>query len=99
MTVVIGTFRVPVANMAAIGPAMARVIAATLQEDGCISYAYAQDVLDPELIHVAEKWRDKAALQAHFQTAHMKAWVQERTAFGLFDRRIRMFETDEGTEL
>ncbi|SMC67987.1 putative quinol monooxygenase [Novosphingobium sp. B1] len=99
MIIVMGTVRVPVENIAAIRPMMAKVIAATLAEDGCMAYAYSQDLLDPELIHIAEKWRDKAALQAHFQTEHMKIWAQERAELGLFERKISMFEADEGTEL
>lgn len=99
MIIVMGTVRVPVENIEAIRPMMAKVIAATLAEDGCIQYAYAQDVLDPELIHIAEKWRDRAALDAHFQTAHMKMWAEERATLGLFDRKIRVFESDEGVEV
>lgn len=99
MIIVMGTVRVPVENIESIRPMMAKVIAATLAEDGCIQYAYAQDVLDPELIHIAEKWRDMAALKAHFQAEHMKVWAQERATLGLFERKIRVFETDEGAEV
>lgn len=99
MIIVMGTVRVPVENIDAIRPMMAKVIAASLAEDGCIQYAYAQDVLDPELIHVAEKWRNKAALEAHFQMLHMKVWAEERATLGLFQRKIRMFESDEGVEI
>ncbi|MCW1382600.1 antibiotic biosynthesis monooxygenase [Novosphingobium sp. KCTC 2891] len=96
MMIVMGTFRVPAANIPAILPAMERVVSATRAEDGCLLYAYSQDVFDPELIHVSEKWRDRAALAAHFKAPHMTAWVKERAAFGLFDRQIRLFETDDG---
>lgn len=99
MIIVMGTVRVPVQNIAAIRPMMAKVITATLAEDGCIQYAYGQDLLDPELIHIAEKWRDMAALKAHFQTEHMKVWAEERAILGLFDRKIRVFESDEGAEI
>lgn len=99
MIIVMGTVRVPVENIEAIRPMMAKVIAATLAEDGCIQYAYAQDVLDPELIHIAEKWHDKAALEAHFKMPHMKTWAEERATLGLFERKIRMFECDEGVEV
>ena len=33
-----------------------------INEDGCIDYAYAEDVLEPGLIRVSEVWRDQAAL-------------------------------------
>ncbi|ODU70010.1 MAG: antibiotic biosynthesis monooxygenase [Novosphingobium sp. SCN 66-18] len=96
MILVMGSFRLPAANFDKALPMMAKVIAATREEDGCILYAYSRDVADPEVIRVSEKWRDRAALDAHFKTAHMAAWAQERSELGLSDRDIRIFETDEG---
>lgn len=96
MIIVMGTVRVPVENIEAILPAMERVVTATRAEDGCIAYSYAQDILEPGLIHIAEKWRDSDALSAHFKAPHMAAWVAERADLGLYDRQIRRFETDEG---
>ncbi len=99
MIIVMGTVRVPVENIEQIRPMMAKVIAATVAEDGCIAYSYSQDLFDPELIHVSEKWRDEGALKAHFGTDHMKLWAEERATLGLFDRNIRTFATDEGTRI
>jgi quinol monooxygenase YgiN len=96
MILVVGTFRMPPENLARALPAAQRVVSATRAEDGCIAYSYAQDLFDPGLIHVSEKWRDRAALQAHFKTAHMQAWIAERTDLDLTDRDIRVFESDEG---
>lgn len=96
MILVVGTFRMPPESLAAALPAAQRVVAATRAEDGCIAYSYAQDLFDPGLIHVSEKWRDRAALQAHFQSAHMQAWIAERAGLALSDRDIRVFESDEG---
>jgi quinol monooxygenase YgiN len=96
MILVAGTFRMPPENVAiAVGMAK-RVIEATRAEDGCIAYAYAQDLLDPGLIHVAEKWRDRSALDAHFKTAHMQAWITERAVLNLTERNIRIYESDDG---
>jgi len=96
MILVAGTFRMPPENVAiAVGMAK-RVIEATRAEDGCIAYAYAQDLLDPGLIHVAEKWRDRSALDAHFKTANMQAWITERAVLNLTERNIRIYESDDG---
>lgn len=96
MIIVMGTFRLPAENLAAALPMAERVVAATRAEDGCIAYSYAQDLFDPGLIHVSEKWRDRAALAAHFRSAHMQAWIAERGDLQLSDRDIRVFESDEG---
>ncbi len=96
MILVVGTFRMPPENIAAALPAAERVVQATRAEDGCHAYSYAQDLFDPGLIHVSEKWRDREALQAHFKSAHMQAWIAERADLQLFDRNIRVYESDDG---
>jgi quinol monooxygenase YgiN len=35
------------------------------RRDGCESYCYAVDLGDPNLLHVIERWRDEAAIDAH----------------------------------
>jgi quinol monooxygenase YgiN len=40
-------------------------------EPGCIEYAFAVDVLEPNLLRIVERWQDQAALDAHFASAHM----------------------------
>jgi quinol monooxygenase YgiN len=99
MILVIGTFRVPAEKLAQLQTLAAPVVTATRAEDGCLAYSYAPDLLDPGLIHVVEKWRDRPALAAHAQSAHMKAWVAERVVLDLSDRAIRVFESDEGEAL
>ncbi len=44
----------------------------TLQESGCIRYELLESEQDPAEFTFVEEWRDAAALEAHFQTAHMK---------------------------
>jgi hypothetical protein len=33
--------------------------------DGCLEYQMNQDMEDEDLLHVAERWRDEAAVDAH----------------------------------
>ena len=96
MILVVGTFRMPPENVALALPAAQRVVTATRAEDGCIAYSYAQDLFDPGLIHVSEKWRDRDALTAHFKAPHMQTWIAERGDLNLFDRNIRIYESDDG---
>ena len=96
MILVAGTFRLPPEQLSTALPMAERVVTATRAEDGCIAYSYAQDLFDPGLIHVAEKWRDREALAAHFKSAHMQAWISERVGLDLSDRNIRIYESDDG---
>ena len=52
------------------------MVAATNAEDGCIHYSFARDLNDPDLIHIAERWRDAEALGAHGKSAHMVTFNQ-----------------------
>ena len=37
------------------------------KDSGNIEYAFSQDLVDPGLIHLIEKWEDEASLQAHLE--------------------------------
>jgi len=47
------------------------MIRATRAEAGCASYAYSVDLLDPDLLRIAEEWASEAAVDEHMQTPHM----------------------------
>lgn len=96
---VIGQFRMPPENMAATRPLMAKVMAATRAEQGCIEYNYAEDVLDPGLIRVSEVWESRDHLAAHLKTSHMATWGEERARLGLSDRKITVYEVSSAAEL
>jgi quinol monooxygenase YgiN len=58
MLLIIGTIRLPADRLAAARPAMASMIEASRAEPGCLEYSYAEDVLEPGLIQVKERWTD-----------------------------------------
>ena len=92
MIVVVGSFRLPLESLEAGRAAMARVIAASRAEAGCVAYAYAEDVIEPGLLRVNEAWTDRAALAAHFETPHMKQWQRQRAELGMTERRVTAYE-------
>jgi len=92
MILVSGHFRLPPGRIAEARAEMARVIEASLAEDGCRAYSYAEDVTEPGLFRVHEEWGSRAALDAHFATPHMKRWQAERDKLGFNDRRISVYE-------
>ena len=49
-------------------------IEASRKDAGCIAYDLNLSVTDPDRMVFVEVWESKAALDAHFQTAHFKAW-------------------------
>lgn len=92
MIIVTGTVRVDPARREAARDIMERMIIASRAEDGCIEYAYSVDVLDPGLIRVHEIWRDREALQAHFNTPHLQEWREAWPTFGITDRKLQLVE-------
>jgi quinol monooxygenase YgiN len=93
MLLVLGTFRTPPENLAAARRVMAAMIDASRAEPGCLDYVYAEDLRIPGLIHVKEVWTDRAALDAHFASAHLAAWRASWPALGIADRSLQLFET------
>lgn len=71
MLIVLAKAKVGADAMPAAKAAIADMVAASNAEEGCITYAFTQDILDPGVIHIVEKWTDDAALAAHFATPHM----------------------------
>ncbi len=93
MIVIVGQFRLPPERLAEARPAMERVVTLTRAEAGCLSYAYAEDVLDPGLIRVSETWHTREALNAHLSAPHMADWKVAREGLGLSGRDITLYET------
>jgi len=92
MLIVAGTIRVPPENLEGLRPHMLAMAAATRAEDGCLDYSYGEDVGEPGLIRVFERWRDAAALEAHFAAAHLAAWRAAWPRFGVSERRLFAYE-------
>ena len=73
----------------------AAMVAATNAEDGCIHYAFARDINDPDLIHISERWASQEALAAHSASAHMADFNK---AMGSVQREaadLRLYSAEE----
>lgn len=45
------------------------------QEHGCLSYEYFEGLTDTNQIVLLQEWENADCLQAHYQTAHMEAFL------------------------
>jgi len=95
MLLIVGTVRLPPENLDQAREAMQRMILASRAEDGCVDYFYAEDVLEPGLIHVKEFWRDRASLDRHFVSAHIAEWRAAWPELGIGDRNLVVYEVGE----
>jgi quinol monooxygenase YgiN len=88
---IVGTARLPSENLAEAKSAMSAMIAASRGEDGCIDYAYAEDVAEPGLIRVNELWPDRDSLEHHFASPRLAAWPR----LGISDRKLVLYEVGD----
>jgi quinol monooxygenase YgiN len=96
MLLILGTVRLPPERLDEARPIMARMVAASRAEPGCLDYGYAEDVLDRGLIHVKELWTDQAALDLHFTSPHIADWRKAWPELGIGERNLRVYEVGEG---
>ena len=75
MIVVAGTVVVKQGYREAAEQIALKLVEATKKEQGCLTYDFWTDLSDPYRFHVFEEWESDEALEAHFQTAHMAAFL------------------------
>ena len=93
MIIVMGQYRLPADRMDELRPHMARVLAATRAEEGCLLYSFVEAVDDPGLIRLAEKWESRAHLEAHYRQPHLLEWRAAMAASGgPRDRDVSLYE-------
>ncbi|WP_298337420.1 putative quinol monooxygenase [uncultured Erythrobacter sp.] len=69
------------------------------KEEGCVSYTYAQDLLDPTKLIIVEKWDDDAALAFHFATPHMATFQGALAGLDVTITELKKYQADDGSPL
>lgn len=75
MIVVVARLTTDAERRAALIDAGETVAAASRAEDGCLNYRIFQATDDENAFVIVEEWADDAALQAHFKTPHIAAFM------------------------
>ena len=99
MIILAGTVRAPVDKLSAAQSAFTAMITATRAEPGCVSYAFAHDVLEPGLIRIFEIYADQAAVDFHRNSAHFAAWRASWPALGIGDRDMSQYQISHAQKL
>lgn len=97
MLIVLAKAKLGVESMTAARAAIAAMVSASNAEEGCIAYAFTEDMLQPGVIHIVEKWQDEAALAAHFATPHMAAFGAAIADLDFQVIEAVKFHADEGS--
>jgi quinol monooxygenase YgiN len=99
MLIVLAKAQVGTGAMEAMKAAIGDMVAASNAEEGCIAYAFAEDVLEPGILHIVEKWKDEAALAAHFAMPHMATFTAAIAGLDFTVIEALKFHTDAGSSL
>lgn len=74
--------------------AMRAMVEATRAEDGCLLYAFAFDAVDPDVMHITERWETAEALAAHGKSDHMRAFGQAIAAAAPLEITFERYATE-----
>jgi quinol monooxygenase YgiN len=69
-----GWIEIPEGEQQRLLPLLAEHVRLTLAEPGCVAFAVTPGPDDPDRFDVAERFRDRAALEAHRRRAGDSAW-------------------------
>jgi quinol monooxygenase YgiN len=97
--IVTGEIRIPAERMEEARPHMRAVLEATRREAGCLLYAFGEDVIDPGLIRIVERWDDWAALAAHGKSDHVGRWADFLRQVGVSGRDLDAHEGSNGRKI
>lgn len=71
------------------------MVVATNQEEGCIHYCFAQDIADPDLVRISERWASQEALAAHSASAHMAEFNKAMGSVKREGADLRLYSAEE----
>lgn len=95
MIVVTGIFEIAPESLDAARGLAGPMGRASRAEAGCAAYAFYQDLEDPTRIRIYEEWEDQAALDAHFLTPHMAAFVEGLGQLSVKSMDVKKFDKGE----
>ena len=97
MIIVIGTFQVEPDHREEFVANRVQLMNHSRAENGCITYSFTADRIDPRAVVLTERWTDRAAFEAHI--AGLKSAPQPAPAPAHLTREIFVYQADEGKPL
>lgn len=99
MIVVSGIIELDPANRDAVVTLTDTLAAATLEEPGCLSYGFWVDPNNDGRFRVFEEWQDQDAIDTHFATSHMAAFMEGLGSLGVTGTSINRYVVSESSKL
>jgi quinol monooxygenase YgiN len=99
MLIVSGIIDIDPANHDAANELFAPLVAATLAEDGCITYGFWANPANPGQFRVYEEWESTDAMGLHMGSDHMATFLVGMGGLGVTGTSITQHTVSESTRL
>ena len=91
MLIIAGEIRMQPGTRDQFFEAVAPMVAATLGEPGCRTYAFTPDPDDADLVRLYELWDDEESLAGHMASPHMAEWRQRSATLPVTGRDLHKY--------
>ena len=99
MIVITAIVQSSAADIEAMRDAIAEMETASRAEEGCHDYTFLQELSNPDVLRINEKWESMDALKAHFATPHMAKFNEAMAAHPPKSMDLAINELGEAREL
>ena len=99
MIIVLGEFEIHRDDFEVVKGLAATLMRETVEEDGCMKYAFAVDLTRAGCLQLSECWRDDAALSAHFLTPHILAYREALKGLRVISRVVKRYDVSGSADL
>jgi len=66
----------------------------TRSEIGCLAYAFATDLDDPNTVRIIERWESEDALARHFATPHMAKFNNALSSAKIVKASVKVYRAE-----
>lgn len=99
MLIVAGEIRMQAGTREQFLSAVGSLVAKTLLEDGCHTYAFTPDPDDADLVRLYELWDGEAALAGHLSSSHIADWRRTSAALPILSADLTKYTVTDATPL
>jgi len=92
MLIVAGNITIDPAHVDQLRSAAAAMMAATLEEPGCVEYVFSVSVADPGTVQIFEIWESAEDLEKHFEMPHMATFRETMGRLNVTGRDLSRYE-------
>jgi quinol monooxygenase YgiN len=97
--VALGDLHTQIPQRAAVERVMHDAQTAARERDGCESFSFAEAVGDPGHYLLLARWRDQAAMEAHYRTPAFAAYQAAITPLLVADSELELHVVDQSMRL